>query len=553
MAGRASGRRIGAMQIIRVENLEQAVRYARQCQDEGTFDLFRGQVERWPMVPTLLRLPDDVRELADERFARFLRWIEGNPDVSAMLPTFQSRYAVAQHYGLPTSLLDVTSDPRIAGFFASHTARPPAQGTDSCIYCFHSERMRDKASELYRKAIADGFAEDDIDLPFHFAFDVSNLWRLQAQFGSFVVAPDWLAQEPGERLLEHIFEATALVFPYTGPLVGLDERLVYPDRKSALEIRLDEWFAQEAVAEYQREARAAGHTVIDAQKAEEMLRGMDLDALGFKPEVVELVNARMGGTSESVFDPTMEAGPEPSWSDPAIIGPWLEVVEEQFHGAYTEEQWMVVAVDGSSLDALERSCVEQVQMNLAADPTARSRALRWRLLEENGRDVPSPDDGEGNPADPERPSAGDWLALAWDGMRALPYDDEEVAIALGRTAASLVWEARGHKAWAPDDAMNLDLVLPMHFDPVVVVPEAAFRWALRLDLRFILEEQWQHLADDPRQLLLAVENPRLLFGFERWRRLFAIYLIPSQLLMNARHGQSMAVYNPALPIAVRLH
>jgi FRG domain len=541
------------MQIIRVENLEQAVRYARQCQDEGEFDLFRGQVERWPMVPTLLRLPDSGRDEAEQRLDRFFRWIEGSPDVAAMLPTLQSRYAVAQHYGLPTSLLDVTSEPRIAGHFASHTDRAPASGTESCIYCFHSERIRDKASEMYRKAVEDGFAEDDIDLPFHFALDVSNLWRLQAQFGSFVVAPDWLANEPELRVLEHVFEATALVFPYTGPFVALDQRLVYPDRKSALEIRLDEWFAQEDVAEYQRAARAAGHLVVDAQGAESMLREMDLEALGFKPEVVELMKLRTGGTSDSIFDPSMEVGPEPSWLDEAIIGPWMEEVEERFHDTYTEEQRLLVTDADAALDVLESSCIEQVQLTLSSDPTARLRTVRWRIVDRDGRDVPSPDDGEGNPSDPERPKAGDWLALAWDGMRALPFDDEEVAIALGRLAAALAWEARGREGWTPEDAMYLDLVLPMHFDPVVVLPEAAFAWALRHDLKLLLDERWQHLADDPRQLLLAVENPRLLFNFERWRRVFAIYLIPIQLLMNARYGATTAVYNPALPIAVRRH
>ncbi len=106
-----------------------------------------------------------------------------------LLPTVQSRYAVAHHHGLATSLLDVTRDLRIAGYFASNTGRPPAPRTESCIYCFHSGRMREIAFTWRRKALDDGFAEDELDLPAHFEADVANLWRLHAQVGSFIGVP----------------------------------------------------------------------------------------------------------------------------------------------------------------------------------------------------------------------------------------------------------------------------------------------------------------------------------------------------------------------------
>ncbi len=541
------------MQILRVENLAQAVRYARQCQDEGEFDLFRGQVERWPMVPTFLRLPEQRQEAADEQVGRFFRWIDGNPDVAAMLPTAQSRFAVAQHYGIPTSLLDVTSDPRIAGFFASHTSRPPARGTESCIYCFHAERMRAVTSALHAKALEDGFSHEEIELPAHFGVDVSNLWRLQAQFGSFILAPDWVARDPEARLLEQLFEATCLVFPYSGPLAEVEERLVYPERKSALEIRLDEWFAQEAVAEHQRAARAAGHTVIDAHEAESMLREMNLDQLGFKPEVASLLRGQLDEPQRSVFDETMDPGPEPSWSDSDMMAGWLAQVDERFHDAFTDEQWTIVAADVEELDALEAACMEQVHALRSGDPSARARTMRWQLVDASGAEVSAPGDGEGGFDDPERTRAGDWLALAWDGMRALPFDDEEVAIALGRIAAALSWVARGRTPWTLESPLYLDLVMAMRFDPVVVIPEAAFAWALRYDLRMLLHENHAALADDPRQLLLAVNDPRFLFDFGRWRRIFAVYVIPSQVVMGAQNGFSAAIYNPTLPVAVRPH
>lgn len=50
-----------------------------------------------------------------------------------------------------------------------------------------------------------------------------------------------------------------------------------------------------------------------------------------------------------------------------------------------------------------------------------------------------------------------------------------------------------------------------------------------------------------------MEDPRLLFAFERWRRIFAAYVIPSQVVMNAQNGGTMAVYDPTLPVALRRH
>lgn len=350
-----------------------------------------------------------------------------------------------------------------------------------------------------------------------------------------------------------MFETTCLVFPYTAPYTGIEERLVYPDRKSALEIRLDEWFAQEAIALRQQEWRASGATVIDASAADSMLEGLDLAALGFKPEVIELIAAQRSEGDTAIFRTGAEMSPHASWRDPDIVDAWIAAIDEHFHDVVTNERWVIEAVTGEELDALEEICVQQVQHLLAADPRARRRTIHWELHEEAGRMVPAPDDGDGEYPDPERTTAGDWLALVWDGMRSLPYSDHEVAIALGQVAAALAWIARGETPWLDDSALRLELVMAMGFDPVVIVPDAALRWALRDDLPDLLSDRWAALADDPWRLISAVNDPRILFDFARWQRLFAVYLIPSQVIMNAQGGGSVAVYHPLLPTAIRLH
>ena len=54
-------------------------------------------------------------------------------------------------------------------------------------------------------------------------------------------------------------------------------------------------------------------------------------------------------------------------------------------------------------------------------------------------------------------------------------------------------------------------------------------------------------------LLRAVSNPRIQLNFERSRRSRAVYLIQSQVVMNAQSGANSAIGNPALPVAVWLH
>jgi hypothetical protein len=536
------------MKILRADSIDDAVRYARQCQAEGEFDLFRGQVRRRPLVPTLLRLDPESAQQAATRMEMFLHWVENTSLAHRMLPDLPSCVAVAQHYGLPTRLLDVTRDPRIAGFFASHTASPPEGAVDSCIFCFNSGRVKRAMAKLRADAIAAGFEEDDVELPFLLDIDVQNLWRLQAQRGAFLVVPLSL-ENPEELLIERMLDVTCVVFPYSGPLAGVEQRWVYPNRKSALEVLLDEFFEREALAEHQAEMRAAGVTVIDAAKAQEMAASIDFAALGFRKEVVDVLKLQDRGAE--CFRGGEVPPADESWLDPEVVGPWVNVDAETFHDAYSEQEFVLRAGKAPNLDALEVACVARVRKALAAGKVPRNRTVHWRLISGAGAEVAAPTLDDELP-NPERATAGRWIELAWDGMRALPYSDEELSIAIGRIAAGLAWIGRGKSPWG-GDFLAIDLVTETGGDPMTRLPQAAFRESLRLDLWLLLDPAWQHLIDDPKLLVMAVPSPQLLFDFDSWRRLFAAYLIPSQVLMCAQGGSHWVIYNPVLLKGFRLH
>jgi len=95
-------------------------------------EMFRGQLEDWPLLPSIGRYPSVVRGYDNwrvfhdhviSRFARLARPYFNEP------PTSDADWWVhAQHYGCPTRLLDWTTNPLKALFFTlnepAHDSRP---------------------------------------------------------------------------------------------------------------------------------------------------------------------------------------------------------------------------------------------------------------------------------------------------------------------------------------------------------------------------------------------------------------------------------------------
>ena len=126
-------------------SIHEAVDLARQLRDEERYDLFRGQRQDWPLRSSLARLNFQAEiERATKQMQLFFSWIASTPDLHEFanlenLRLVDQKYAIAQHYGLATNFCDFTTEPAVAGFFAS--SHPPRAGETSVILCCNSSEL----------------------------------------------------------------------------------------------------------------------------------------------------------------------------------------------------------------------------------------------------------------------------------------------------------------------------------------------------------------------------------------------------------------------------
>lgn len=491
-----------------VDSVEEAVTLAESLQLSDEYNIFRGQIADWPMRSTFSRLSVSQQHKARERFLDFAAFVERTPEMEEMQGDRLRVMAVAQHYGIPTILVDFTTKPAVAGWFASH-GQPPETKRASIIYLAHedfvAQQYKDTLEQLYIVRIA-----------------VDNLWRLQAQSGLFLHLPyiddpdldNWLAEAFG-----------SIRFPYRGPMCKIPETAIYPKRKSRLEVLFDGFTAEQKLA-------------AQVDKIASTFRLGRMGPMKFK-------GPRPAPAFVEGFVPLNHE----SWEH-SSKSPWMRPLPETFRRQENPPQ-LSLEFEQKSLSETDPRMLQLHQSRIIQDflakqdnPRAGFVTFRLRVSDQN-----TYLDHCVHPDSTLRRTVSEDLADCWDGMRIFPYSDFVVSDALAylATAWALVHGSQHSLSQAIDLLLGKSEIIEFGLSEggqygTVAVPEKEISAALRDDLYDLLKPEFRSCIMQPHLLLHQVNEPQRLFDFDRLVTLFGRRFIPGQFLFRQR---DVVLFSPA--------
>jgi hypothetical protein len=490
----------------KVDSVNEAIALAEKLAAAGEYNIFRGQTADWPMRSSYCRLASPELDGAQKRFLEFAAFIEKTSELASLHRDRFGVMAIAQHYGIPTLLVDFTTSPTVAGWFASHGN--PKEGRPSVIYLAHDEyiaqQYRDTLPQLRLLRIA-----------------VDNLWRLQAQSGLFLHLPfandpeldGWLAEGFG-----------SIRFPYRGPATDIPESAIYPARKSRLEVLFDGFITEENLRKEHANLKAMGLRIIRPPETEQ---------------------PRPAPAFVGDYAPPAHG----SWTQSKLMA-WLRPPPENFRRQDSPPE-LTLEVTANALKSpdsrtLQRQLAACIQQFIATQKNARMGFVNFHLQLDSKTWL----DDCVHPDSRLRRTVKQDLADCWDGMRCFPYDDTVISNALAYLA--MAW-ARIHGCRQSLHQIVQDFLGPDELlaefglavggqHAIAPVPKTEFIAALRDDLLDLLKPEFHNFRTAPSKLLHQVTEPRRLFDLDRFVTLFGYRLVPGQFLFRQRN---VVFFSPA--------
>jgi hypothetical protein len=493
------------MKTYEARNVEEAVELAHDLKAQGLYNWFRGQVRDWPPVCSLYRLTRDpdpnVTLLAKQRRVSFVEWMVDAPELESLKSEnfVNQADAIAQHYGIPTPFIDFTTDPGVAGFFAADTKNPPTEGL-SCIYCLDTKDLMAMWEEINDER--PGAHMELVEINVH------NLWRLQAQKGIFLYCSyNWDVDYPMDRI----------VFPYTGYPSFPTADIIYPSHKSSLEQILDQYFDIEK-NEIAGELIRRKFEMLSQQSGNTGIFHWNSYPDGFYPP--------------AFVDEIML--PLDSWNKESLL-PWHHAGAELYHETMGPSATITLKTNSSS-EQTQKAVIFGVKQMLRSNSSLREKTFEWLFV--NLPDWLS------------NTTLNDMLRPIWNGMRRLPYTDDQIAIAFG-SIIKLLFSQHATAHAHPD---RLGLMRDAFGDCVQVAFSNSdgsgsrgyanvkrLSAAFRPDMVELLQPEFKKFAMNINKLLPILYNPRYLFDFELFADLFAEEIIPSQVFAK----RDLFIFNPA--------
>jgi hypothetical protein len=474
----------------KVNTVDEAVELANDLKEKGGYDLFRGQIKNWPLKSSFGRQVDKNKKgEALEKMARFESWVKRTKGLEELAKHSDDIIAVAQHYGIPTNFVDFTTSPRVAGFFASY-GKIEEENVESCILCLNSQDLMDFWKNW--------FMQSEYPLPEILYLEVQNLWRLEAQHGVFLFCP--------YSNFEHIYDLDRIYFPYNGQISSVTEDEIFPKRKSQLEILLDQYFMNELMMENEKNIPVGmmRHTI---------------------PEIKEKCNPEL----------VLNGTPPPklsSWDD-SNIEPWLVQPNEKYLNTLDDETWEMALDLNKDLGSIQNEALDYLTKQLKNSPNVRNRLLNWSVTIVGTQ--------QRNPIENRVES---YIKRLWDGLRKLPYDDQDIAKGLANCfmlASYLLKQGRVMQVdWTIATSECFGETIEIEFGSEdgsysrSFASKSKLLAAIRDDIYDYLDPKWKpQLEKNITGLLQAIWTPSRLFDYDKLAKLFAHEIAPVQVIMRS--------------------
>jgi hypothetical protein len=479
-----------------VANVNAAIALAQSFQDFRRYDLFRGQASTlWPVNSGALRWEvkndESYIDTFKKRIFEFHKWLAATPDGQDLAANPGFIEAAMQHYcgeydEFKTYLIDFTTDPRVAGYFATESAKP-GDAAEGCIICLETS-----ICETVWKSVAQ--AIPDVPRVEIVRAEVPDLWRLQAQKGVFV-----RACVP----LEDIYPFDRIVFPIGAAKPQVSHSQIYPEQRSRLEDLIDRYL------KYARRTGMTTEQLLDFY--ESFVPNFDKDEYRQRLEDSEPV--WLEGFHEDGFRGGQLAD-HPSWPEIGE-GPWVRLPDERIDG-FTETT--VDLPDESGRWSADPKYIDGLLDAAIGVGDWRRTHVRFTA---QGRNT----------------QLTAMLDRVWDGMRPLPYTLEQIAAALVGTCLNALPPCEES---LDGKFVSIEMAGTNGQYTRFNCSRTGLTRAIRPDIGDVLVED-RRGERNVRILLQWAFTPRKLFAFEPFVDLFAAEVIPAQI----RSGRNDAmIFSP---------